>query len=367
MPLTASSTVYLQQQQQHQHRLSGSLRYAEAAGCTRHTSACLTYSRGWLKDVARHTVTIGRQGFYVNTKGERVEIEHALRAAVHGSVHYHSSHVFTPPTRPGPFDTTTQMALCYGSALQVASVLQKDGKAHVGILNSSSAKSPDKFFRGTISPEECACRATLLYPCLNQFEGRPHYFYYINNKPKYKDNSSSCAIFSPHVPVIRQDNVRGQLLDRYETVSFVSIPAANAFKVGGRTGGDRDDSNDGIRQKGGTIPKAQTIGSALAGIPHEHITLEEAMVDRIFRALCIFQQHGVTDLVLCAFGCGVHGNDPTTVARIFREVLNSQLPGHFRRVVFCIPTSRPSNYHAMASVFPEAVKCQDTLELGDCM
>ena len=355
MPLTAqmqpAATTSHSQSPAQQH-LPLNMKNAESGGVTRQTTTSLTFSRGWLKQIAVQTIDIAHQGYYINTKGERVDIEEPLRQAVEGSVHYHSSHVFTPPTqRPGPGPYETKTVICYGSALQVAAHLHGEG-AHVGILNSASGKTPAKFLRGTISPEECTLRATLLYPCLAQFEGKPHHYYYINNKEKYKDNNSACAIFSPHVPIIREDDVRGTLLDQYQTCSFVSIPAANAFVVG-------------QEEHTHNIPKAQTVGDFEKGIPHENITLHDAMYDRIFRALCIFQQHGCTDLVLGAFGCGVHGNNPESVANIFREILDDKLKGYFRTVVFAIQPSRPGNYRAFTSVFTEAITCQDHLEMGD--
>ena len=110
---------------------------------------------------------------------------------------------------------------------------------HLGILNSASGKSPGGlFFKGTVSPEDCICRATLLYPCLEQFEHEEHHFYVVNNKAKYKESSSACAIFSPRVPVIREDTMIGELLSSYCTYSFVSLPAPNAFIVGRNSDSD---------------------------------------------------------------------------------------------------------------------------------
>lgn len=290
--------------------------------------------------MAFETTKIAEEGFYVNRKGVSVSVEEDLRNAIEGSVHYHSTHEFAAPTTPGKFKT--QFIIAFGSSLQVATLLHdKNGSSHIGILNSASSKTPSKFLRGTISQEEGFCRASLLCPCLQKFEGMPHHFYNINKKEKYMNNASACAIFSPLVPVIRRDSVQGELLDKYELCSFVSIPAVNAFVVG-RQEHERN------------IPKAQPPGSLEAGVPHENMTLWEAMYDRIFRALCILQQHGCTQVVLCAFGCGVHGNDPETVANIFREILYTRMQGHFQTVAFAIQPSRHGNYKAFKKVFPEA-------------
>ena len=314
--------------------------YLDSGGVERRTSSSLTFSRRHLKNIAVETDEIAERGYYVNSKGETVSVKDDLQKAFDGSLHYHSSHVFQAPSEPGPFQKT-QFIIARGSSLQAATQLQ-DQKVPIGVLNSASAKTPNKFLRGTVSQEECICRASLLASCLSKFDNKPHFFYYINNKEKYQQNASACAIYSPNVPIIRHDNVRGELLDRYELASFVSIPAANAFVVG--------------RQEHElNVPKAQSIGAAQAGVPHEHMTLHDAMYDRIFRALCIFQENGCQALVLCAYGCGVHGNNPETVARIFKEILmESNMRGHFQTVVFAIQPSRTGNYKAFQKVFPEA-------------
>jgi len=312
----------------------------EGGGVPRRSGSTLTFSRGWLRHIADETVEIARAGQYMNRRGQVVSIADDLERALEGSTHYHSSHVFSPPpmTQP-PFET--QYIVRYGSSLDVATMLQENHPdAHVGILNSASAKNPGgKFSRGTISQEDCICRASLLYPCLVQYEDKPHHFYYINRKPKYQATSSSCAIFSPNVPVIRKDTVQGTLLDDYHTFSFVSIPAPNAFVLG----------TEEIQK---SVPKAQAPG--MGDDDYETMPLQEAMYDRCFRALCIMAERGCTELVLCAFGCGVHGNNPIEVAATFRSILSNELKGRFRVVAFAIQPSRHANYRAFVETFPEA-------------
>lgn len=306
-----------------------------------------------------------------------MRVEKALRYAMENSVHYHSSHTFHPmETTQAKYDHT-EFHVCYGSSLQVAKRLRDqlllkfmssethdttdihNNSLNIGVLNSASGKRPEKFLRGTLSQEEGICRASLLYPCLLKYANRPHYFYYVNNKPKYQDSTSSCAIFSPHVPVIREDSMKGYLLDDYETYSFVSIPAPNAFALGlstsSLTGMDDDSSsshnNNGSSKDEGVVPKAQTPESASRSEPYESMTIQAAMHDRIFRALYIFAEQGCTDLVLCAFGCGVHGNDPKEIALCFRDILSNELEGRFRTVAFAINPSRYQNYEQFTSVF----------------
>ena len=335
----------------------------------------LTFSRGWLVHIANDTVKISQEGQYRNRQGETVHVAEALGHAIRNSVHYHSSHTFHPSvTTQAKFDHT-EFHVCYGSSLQVAKRLREElllkllseansndvdtmqMNMNIGVLNSASGKRPEKFLRGTLSQEEGICRASLLYPCLLQYVNRPHHFYYVNHKPKYQDSTSSCAIFSPRVPVIREDSMKGHLLDDYELYSFVSIPAPNAFALGLSTsssaGMDDDSSGSHTNKEESVVPKAQTPGAAALSEPYETMTIQAAMHDRIFRALSILAEQDCTDLVLCAFGCGVHGNDPKEIAMCFRDILSNELKGRFRTVAFAINPSRHQNYETFAAVFGE--------------
>jgi uncharacterized protein (TIGR02452 family) len=182
-------------------------------------------------------------------------------------------------------------------------------------LNSASAKNPAKFLRGTLSQEEGLCRASFLYPCLAQYKDRQHYFYYVNHEHKYQESSSSCAIYCPKVPVIREGSIQGDLLDTPLKFSMVSIPAPNAFELASHA-----------------VPKAQLPGAKDRNEAYENMAIDSAMHDRLFRALSIFAEQGCTDLVLCAFGCGVHGNNPKKIATCIQDILSKELKGRFRAV-----------------------------------
>ena len=299
------------------------------------------------------------------------------------------------------FDTT-EFHVCWGSSLQVAERLQEEllkrmkkknyedededtttttttccaraddndninpqspsdsSYFEIGILNSASGKNPDKFLRGTLSQEEGICRASLLYPCLAQYKDRPHHFYYINHKPKYHESSSSCAIYCPRVPIIRQDDSVGCVLDTPRFCSIVNIPAPNAFVLGGESSLSSSTRSDYCceadkevdEQQPAVIPTAQTPGADERNESYDHVTIDVAMYDRIYRAISILSENGCTDLVLCAFGCGVHGNNPHKIAAAFYKCLNSEeFHGKFRIVAFAIQPSRQSNYDAFTKVF----------------
>lgn len=233
-------------------------------------------------------------------------------------------------------------------------------KRKVGVLNSASATTPGgRFLKGTVSQEDCLCRASLLYACLSQPKFQSDSRFYGKNR-SFRYGNSNCLIFSPDVPVIREDSCEGKLLDKFEQVSFVSLPAPNAFTT--NQAGDKE-YNDPDEQKGLGLHKRNLSVCDLTAIDtdtnfdaqydQKRESLLEGLSDRITRALAAFAIGGCTDLVLPAFGCGVHGNDPMMVATVFRELLTdpSHFGGRFRTVVFAIPPSRKNNYQAFASFF----------------
>lgn len=313
----------------------------------------LLYSRPRLKQIAVQTMQIAKKGAYLNSSGNTVDISEALKRAMDGSVHYHHTHLF-PKQNPDDFhskqrrldtkfDVKVSSTMEAALALALADGEDKDGlgssrHVHVGVLNSASGKlCGGRFREGTISQEDTICRASLLYPCLAQFENEENH-YYRSNAELPKGSSTSCVIFCPLVPVVRRDTVEASLLDVPQLVSFVSIPAPNAFIISKQ----HDEDNAGREDMTEEERKIASDGA-----------LREAVRDRIFRAISIFAEHGCTDLVLSAFGCGIHGNDPVVVATIFRDLLRVDFAGKFDRVVFAIHPSRYGNFEPFSTVFAD--------------
>ena len=167
------------------------------------------------------------------------------------------------------------------------------------------------------------------------------------------------------VPVIREDTVEGKLLETYQKVSFVTIPAPNAFTTSSNTGKEYiDETEKGMDSHNRNISVVDFASLAAADpddnnndadekFEQKRIALLSSLSDRIHRALSAFALGNCTDLVLPAFGCGVHGNDPTMVASVFRELLTdpNYFGGRFRTVVFAVPPCRKQNYQAFAAFF----------------
>jgi len=413
--------------------------HADAA--PRNTFTHLTYSRHHLIDIAMETIKIAENGQYTNSQGQTVHLKDDLDYAVENCVHYEHEFDFhaalkihdmkslkaslprlcernrrdsysdahivdelrSPSTLKMSFGNgsggkggagtggsqrfpRTSFLVVSASWLESASELlgacPLTEQVRVGVLNSASGTTPGgRFLKGTLSQEDCLCRASLLYSCVSQpkfqSDGR---FYGKNRSLRY--GSSNCLIFSPDVPVIREDNVEGRLLDSYEKVSFVTLPAPNAFSTSINTGKEYNDIESDERQKE-LNRKNRNISvndfTQLSPSSDDSSTdfdekfeqkrraLLASLTDRIHRALSAFVLGNCTDLVLPAFGCGVHGNDPSMVASVFREMLTdpNQFGGRFRTVVFAIPPSRKQNYQAFAAYFQKKrVTCPPSFVRG---
>lgn len=124
-------------------------------------------------------------------------------------------------------------------------------------------------------------------------------------------NYSSCLylddmIYSPQVPVIRDDN--DQLLDKPFLISILTVPAVNAGAV----------------KKNG---KKQEINK-----------IESTMLRRTEKLLSVAAVNNYKVLVLGAWGCGVFKNNPDDVARYFHYHLveNPKFSSLFEKVMFAV-------------------------------
>lgn len=148
----------------------------------------------------------------------------------------------------------------------------------------------------------------------------------------------------------------------YLTILMKKTPAPNAFTTSTTTGKEYNDiePEDGSHRKLSSMLSSINL-SALSSddidfdekLEEKRLALLASLSDRIHRALSAFVLGNCTDLILPAFGCGVHGNDPSMVASVFRGMLTDpeQFGGRFRTVVFAIPPSRKHIYQAFAAYF----------------
>ncbi|MFB7666538.1 TIGR02452 family protein [Kitasatospora sp. NPDC056138] len=251
-----------------------------------------------LHQVATVNEEIAERGSYrADRTGAVVEIGGSLAAARAGTVSYAPEDaVGVAEASRGPFAGTPEVTA--EGSMQAARRLVEDGGEHVGVLNFASARNPGGgYLRGARAQEEDLCRSALLYHCLL---AAPDYYEAHRASPDLR--YSHRVIFSPRVPVIRQGD--GALSAQPYPVSFLTSPAPNAGQLALRSGG------------------------APVGV-------QKVLAERAERVLAVAAHHGVRELVLGAWGCGVFRNDPAEVAAAFEHALGVY-GAAFTRVVFAV-------------------------------
>ncbi|MCE9560986.1 MAG: TIGR02452 family protein [Planctomycetes bacterium] len=248
-------------------------------------------SRARAATIARETLDILTAGRYENRSGTTVHVKHLVESARAGTETYppdESLPRFVPTERPTAFQIVND------TTLEAARQLVADGFRPVA-LNFASARHPGGgFLGGARAQEESLCRASGLYPC-------------INNNAMYRHHAtlpggwySNYAIYSPDVPVIKDDT--GELLEEPYLCGFVTSPAVNAGVIRDK---DREPIHDEMR-------------------------------DRVEKVLTIMAGYGHDAAVLGAWGCGVFKNDPEVVAQLFSKALRGRFSGAFAKVVFAV-------------------------------
>ncbi|KAF8578506.1 hypothetical protein K439DRAFT_1243921, partial [Ramaria rubella] len=184
----------------------------------------------------------------------------------------------------------------------------------IGFLNCCSAKKPGGgFLNGGTEQEECLARASTLYASLTSVAAAP--FYRAHKHDDAAGFYDHQVIYTPNVLVLRKDRRPG---DQVETgggnfispfhMSVVSSCAINAQQLRNlyRHNVAKKEMNQGI---------------------------EDVMRARMARVLRVFEERGIRNLLLGAFGVGQpFHNNVETVARIWAELL--ACPGAVFKYVF---------------------------------
>lgn len=228
--------------------------------------------------------------------------EHVQEAIKHTIIYEDGTHP-TPITRKYDtnimvIDKTTTQAIYWYKEL---------GK--LAALNFASYKNPGgRFLEGSSAQEECLCHDSILYNVLSSFIED---FYKPNLKRLNNALYQSNLIYTPNV--LFDDGKFGMTYCDIITCAAPNRTAAKRYK----------------------------------NISDE--TINSHMVDRIDHVLFAAYDNNVETLILGAFGCGVFGNDPHTVASIFKKLLTTKYEGCFETVIFAIPSGE--NYDKFKEVF----------------
>jgi uncharacterized protein (TIGR02452 family) len=243
-----------------------------------------------LRAIAHETVSIVERGWYEGPEGGVVDIADAVTRSVAGTrLHLPGDELPEPVPAAGPpvIEVTGE------SSLYAA---RRVGGA-VACLNFASARNPGGgFLTGAQAQEESLARASALYASLR--EAPDFYaFHRAQRSLLYTDR----VIYSPGVPVFRTD--RGRFLTEAYDIAFLTSAAPNRAMI--------------TRYQPELLPDVRG-----------------ALARRAARVLRVAAAHGHRELILGAWGCGVFGNDPGEVARVFAETLRDS--PWFDRVVFAV-------------------------------
>jgi uncharacterized protein (TIGR02452 family) len=260
-------------------------------------------------ELGQSAVEITRKGAYFKSGTEKVDLSEMIARAVSAKrsllpdAALHNS-------QPRWFDET-RIQVCNETTFGASLRLTESGHRPLALNFANGIHPGGGFLHGAKAQEEVLCRSSVLYRTL---VGDPMYD---EHRRRPRADSTDWAIYSPDVPVFRNDN--GTPLDQPWLLSFITCAA----------------------------PYVPEIGQPEAG---------DLLQKRIHRVLAIAQAFGYSTLVLGAWGCGAFGNDPTTVAGAFGQLLGpgGAFAGAFAHIVFAILDTDPGGARlaAFRRVFP---------------
>ena len=199
-------------------------------------------------------------------------------------------------------------------SLEAAEEYAKQGKK-VCVLNFASATNPGGgVVNGSSAQEECICRCTTLYPCLNNDDLWTS-FYGPHRKAANPLYNNDC-IYTPDVCVFKSDINSPEPLPRDEwwKVNILTCAAPNL----------RERPSNPMNPRSGYKQAKVTLTE-----------LEALLTSRIKRIFEVAVANENEVLILGAFGCGAFRNPPDIVAKVFYNVMQDFL-GYLDTIEYAI-------------------------------
>lgn len=193
--------------------------------------------------------------------------------------------------------------------------------SNVAVLNFASATNPGGgVLRGSNTQEECLCRCSTLYPCLENKKFDNDFYKYHKNRhdTMYTDR----ILYTKNVVVFKDDIREPKMLPENEwySVDVITCAAPNLREV------------KNVNQN----------------------ELLKLFKSRIQKILWVAIENGVDNIVLGAFGCGAFKNPPYLVARAFKEEVE-KVRNCFDNIVFATLVTPgiggDENYNTFKRVF----------------
>lgn len=239
-------------------------------------------------------------------------------SAVKSSIHTEHEIVFR--TRNSAPEHKPPVVLVSADTVTALFGIKDEGRT--AVLNFASYKNPGgKFMEGSAAQEESLCHASTLYNVLRSPVFNEYYAYnrtHLNNG-LYLNRS----IYSPDIIFFGSDG-NGPYLDQ-KNADVITCAAPNV---------------------------RQFCRTADCFNPDNRNIVDETIYERCRYVLTIAEHHGVDNLILGAFGCGVFGCDPRVVSRMFKKAIRD-CPVNFKQIIFAIPNNGHSsdNFYEFAKTF----------------
>ncbi len=202
--------------------------------------------------------------------------------------------------------------------------------ARICVHNFASATNPGGGVKkGSTAQEECLCRCSTLYPCLDTKPLKDAYYQYHRNLHdlRYTDK----CIYTPDIIVFKSDTEIPQMLDEKDWLraDVITCAAPNL----------REQPYNAMNPGKGTAIRVTDKELLEIHKKRAHVLLSAAAANH------------VDVLVLGAFGCGAFCNKPEIVARAYKEVL-PEYRISFKEIefaVYCTPKDA-LNYNVFSRV-----------------
>lgn len=247
-------------------------------------------------------------------------------------------------------------------AIVIPKIENPDPICRVAVLNFASAKNPGgMFLEGSAAQEETLCHNSLLYPVLEKCE--EHYSY--NKKNLRHGIYPHTMIYSEQVPFYDITLIPTEVNDEIEfrTKDLLQSTMSKSFiQIGSGCTVESVPIDisclvEDISSDADVITCAAPNFNAYELYIHRGLNGEDkdvirkayfdifdAMRTRIHYIFRVALAHGVSDLILGAWGCGVFGWDPSHVASLFRYEIEKYWMCQFRSILFAVPTTAGCGY-----------------------
>jgi uncharacterized protein (TIGR02452 family) len=257
--------------------------------------------------VFAETVDCVNKGFYINKKGEKVEIPSEHDGLSIDNVTFYDSDIKKKINFDKLKRYSTEISVVNQDCLIAAKELYDDGYSPA-VVNFASFKVPGGGVRkGSRAQEENLCRRTNLFESIFRFIDTLSKEYGLPlEKKRYPLPVNHGAIYSPSIAVFKASEEKNyEYLDEPFMVDIITIAALshpNLTKDGNLAKWDRDVTKQKIR----------------------------TMLN-----LGLYWEND--SIVLGAFGCGAFANPPEDIAKAFKEVIDEpEYCDKYEKIVFAI-------------------------------